>query len=486
MGNTPKNTSGLPWYGKPGGILFIQWLRTVLAGFILGPVAVAVVLAAVPFIFVAMPLAFLAGCGFGALSATGRAMPPGAAGRYVLPLCFAWVMLPAFFPFIFIGAFNGASLTAFRFLPAVYMLGLLAGFVARERRRPDKVRFTVAGWVVFIVLAILPLVFIGRGVWQDAVHAAKRGHGFERVGGFSSTDLKPYDPRVPGAVTARLEGASSFVIRGADNLPVLDGAEAAFPVYAAFAAACYPDMPPLSDEGVRSYDYRGLEEGPLRFTNTIHGFRRLVYSDVDIFFGARPSESHMRWAAANKKELVLTPIGREAFVFFVNEANPVSGLSSQQIRNIYSGKVRQWKEVGGADADIMAFQRPNDSGSQTVMLRFMGDTELEPPLADRYVGGMGGVVERASEYRNAPSAIGYSFRFFLTGLGGRPRIKMLAVDGVSPTPETIRSGAYPYVVNLYAISAKSNPNPHIGPFLEWMRGGQGQELVEKVGYVRAE
>jgi phosphate transport system substrate-binding protein len=161
----------------------------------------------------------------------------------------------------------------------------------------------------------------------------------------------------------------------------------------------------------------------------------------------------------------------------------MSGLSTRQIQDIYSGKIRNWKQLGGDEAEIIAFQRPLNSGSQTVMIRFMGDARLEPPLQDRYVGGMGGVAERTSEYRNASSAIGYSFRFFLTGMAGRPRIKMLDVDGVAPTPESIQTGQYPYVVNLYAITVRDNSNPGIAPFLEWMRSEQGQKLIEKVGYV---
>ena len=486
METTERNGAPkIPWYAKPGGILFLHFLRTTLAGFIIGPLAASFALF-FETVAVTLPLAFLTGVLFGGLSTAGRVLPPGAAGRYLLPLGFSWIMIPAFFPFIFVASFGGAILSALRFLPAAYVMGLLMGYVVFERRRRDRVAFPRAGWVLFGLLLLLPAGCMAYGIQQDKTYADKRGHGFERVGGFSSTNLKPYDPRVPDAVTARLEHPSSFMIRGADSLPVLDGAEAAFPVYAAFAAACYPDMPPLSEEELRQYDYRGLRAGALRFTNTIYAFRHLVEGTVDIFFGAHPSESQMRMAKEEGKELVLTPIAKEAFVFFVNEANLLGGLPSERIRDIYSGKVRNWKQLGGADAEIIAFQRPEDSGSQTIMRRFMGETAMEPPLRDRYVGGMGGVVERTSEYRNAPSAIGYSFRFFLTGLGKQPRIKTLAVDGVLPTPETIRSGEYPHVVSLYAVTVKDNPNAGIAPFLEWMRAGQGQELVEKVGYVRLE
>jgi phosphate transport system substrate-binding protein len=472
-----------PWHKKPGGLLFIHFLRTVLVGFILGPLASSLA-AFSGESAIALPLALLCGFVCGRLCLLGRELPLTLAGRYVLPLCFIWVLALAFFPFALLASLSGAVLSALRFLPGVYILGLLAGYVFFERRRADKVRFSAWAWAIFVFLLLPPLIYIGHGVHQDRTYAAKRGHGFERAGGFSSTDLKPYDPRVPDALTPRLETPAAFSIRGTDKLPVLDGAEAAFPVYAAFAAACYPDLPPLSARELQFYDDRNTRTGALTFTNTIYAFKRLLDGKADIFFGARPSAGQLRQAADNGKELLLTPIGRDAFVFFVNAENPVNALTAQQIRDIYSGRVRNWRELGGRDAEIIAFQRPENSGSQSVMRAFMGETEMEEPLRDRYVGGMGGIAERTSEYRNAPSAIVYSFLFFLSGPGKQPRIKTLALDGVLPRPETILSGEYPHVVNLYAVTLKDNPNANITPFLNWMQGAQGQELIEKVGYVR--
>ena len=468
---------------KTGNVVLIHLLRVVVLGFILGPlVASAALFFDEPFL--TLPLAFLIGIVFGKLGATGRMLPPKQWGRYLLPLVFFWLMLPAFFPFLLVLSLSGGLLTALRFLPAVYVLGVLIGFVVFEQRRKDRLSFSRLGLGGLCLLLAFPIAYMGYETNQDRIYGAKRGHGFERVGGFSSTNLKPYDPRVPDAVTPRLLEPSTFVIHETDSLPVMDGAEAAFPVYAAFAAACYPDLPPLSDQELKHYDYQGIRKGKLQFSNTIYAFRYLVDGNVDIFFGAHPSEQQILMAKEKGKELVLTPIAKEAFVFFVNEVNPVDGLISERIRDIYSGKVRNWKYLGGQDLEIIAFQRPENSGSQTIMHRFMGDVKMEAPLQDRYVGGMGGVVERASEYRNAPSAIGYSFRFFLNGLGKQPRIKTLAVDDILPTPEAIQSGEYPHVVHLYAVTIKDNPNPNIAPFLEWMRGEQGQELVEKIGYVR--
>ncbi|MDR2800875.1 MAG: substrate-binding domain-containing protein [Desulfovibrio sp.] len=477
-------SGSLPWQARPAGIAFLHFFRVAGLGFLAAPAGIAFLLDNLINAALLLPLSLVGGVGVGWLLAAMPRLPLKPAWRYGLPLAGIWLLRFGFFPAAMIIAFGGLSMSPAHFAPHLYITGLLAGFVWREQRRDDKVSFSAGARVLFCCLLCAPIAVIGHDVIDGITYHKQRGHGFERAGGFSSTDLKPYDPRIPDAVTPRLNEPSVFVIRGTKDLPVLDGAEAAFPVYAAFAGACYADLPPLADDAIRSYDYdrRGME--PLTFTNTIYGFRRLVEGKADIFFGAHPSEEQMRFAVAEGKEFVLTPIAREAFVFFVNGQNPVAGLDTRQIKDVYSGKISNWKDVGGADEAIIAFQRPQGSGSQTVMLRFMGETRLQTPLLDRVVSSMGGSVDRVSEYHNTPSALGYSFRFFLTGMGRKPRIRMLSLDGVPPTPETIASGQYPCVVDLYAVTVKNNPNPHIQPFLDWMRGPQGQELVEKTGYVK--
>lgn len=458
--------------------------RTVLCGFLATPVAVSfLVTFRLPFLV--LPVAALAGLVMGWWPASRAALPAKTWQRYGLPVLGIWVLFFGFFLAIIMRNF-GEGTFATGFVPHLYITGYIAGFILRERRRPDRAPLSPWMWAALLCGLALPASHIAFETRKENTYHAKRGHGFERVGGFSSTDLKPYDPRNPENTLPRLNATASFTISGIDRMPVLDGAEAAFPVYAAFAGACYKDLRPLSAEELKQYDYTSHTRGPLTFTNTVYGFQRLLEGKVDIFFGAHPSQQQMEAAALAGKELLLTPIGKEAFVFFVNEQNPVNGLATAQFRGIYSATIRNWKELNGDHAPIMAFQRPENSGSQTIMRRFMGDTPMERPLKDHYVSAMGGAVDSVSEYHNAPAAIGYSFRYFLTGMGKKPRIKLLSLDGVPPTAETIRTGRYPYVVNLYAITVKDSPNSYVAPFLRWMQGPQGQELLEKVGYVSLE
>jgi phosphate transport system substrate-binding protein len=115
--------------------------------------------------------------------------------------------------------------------------------------------------------------------------------------------------------------------------------------------------------------------------------------------------------------------------------------------------------------------------------KIMGDTPIMKPLKEDVPEGMGGIMEQVADYRNYDNSIGYSFRFFATGMNPNPDIKLLAINGIEPSPENIATNKYPFIATLYAITLKDNTKSTIKPFLKWMQGPQGQEIVQKVGYI---
>ena len=298
-------------------------------------------------------------------------------------------------------------------------------------------------------------------------------YGFEYGGGYSSTDLFPYDVTNPENLLPKLETTPTYTIKDISEMPILDGAEAAYPVYSAFANSVY--------ENIGNLDRAGEI---VSFTNTIYSYERLISGEVDIYFGAEPSKEQQEMAKRQGQELVMTPIGKEAFVFFVNPDNKVDGLKVSEIKNIYSGKIKNWSELGGKNERIIAFQRPKNSGSQTLLEKIMSNTPIMEPLKEDVPEGMGGIIEQVADYRNYDNSIGFSFRFFATGMNANPDIKLLAIEGIEPNPENIASGKYPFTASLYAITLKDNPKPQIEPFLEWMKGPQGQEIIGKIGYIK--
>lgn len=304
------------------------------------------------------------------------------------------------------------------------------------------------------------------------------GYGWRYENGWSSVNLAPYYVENEDNLLAKLDEPSDFVI--AEDLPVLDGAEAAYPVYSAFANACYENIAEIQRTAKENDTAR-----PIAFTNTVEAYKSLIAGDVDIFFGAKPSQAQLAHAEEAGVELEMTPISKEAFVFFVSGENPVDGLTSGQIRDIYSGKTNNWLFLGGGLRTILAFQRPENSGSQTMMQYFMGDVPLREPLEAEYNASMFGVIRDVAEYRNDAASIGYSFRYYASQMvfEDADGIKFLELDGVYPSEENIRTGSYPMTTELYAISLKGNENPNVKPFLEWMTGEQGRRLVRNTGYV---
>ncbi len=389
-------------------------------------------------------------------------------------------------------------------IPIVQLLGMLC-FALGERRavrlnsmeRKGMTKRSIA--VLSSCLAVLAVIWGGayyhrrlttleltarekdKYLGRHIVHGDS-GYGFPYENGWSSVDLRPYYVENAENELAKLGEPSDFVISQKSDMPVLDGAEAAYPVYSAFANACYDGIAEIQNHAKEN----DLPDRPIQFTNTVEAYKGLVSGDVDIFFGAKPSKAQLALAEEAGVELVLTPIGKEAFVFFVSEENPVTALSSEQIRNIYSGKITNWISLGGKLQPILAFQRPENSGSQTMMQYFMGDVPLKAPLEVEFEYSMIGVIREVADYQNRANAIGYSFRYYASQMvfeessGG---VRFLELDGVFPDAENIRNGSYPMTTELYAITLKENPNPNVPLFVEWMTGEQGQELVQKTGYI---
>ncbi|MHA6530827.1 PstS family phosphate ABC transporter substrate-binding protein [Paenibacillus sp. BAC0078] len=339
-----------------------------------------------------------------------------------------------------------------------------------------------AGLAVYAVIAIFQLLSrrvrsIALAVFAGLCLLATAGHELNKMYVNSLTvvndrevDLNQYTPFAPDSKAAVLDHTASYHIK--DNLPRLDGATALYPLYAAYVQAVYP-------EG--SYNLKGTDEGTVLCSTTPEAYNRLIAGESDIIFAAAPSLAQQKQAKRAGRELKLTPIGREAFVFFVNKRNKVSGLTTDQIKDIYAGKLTNWKEVGGKREKIRAFQRDEGSGSQTMLEKIMEGRKLMTPPQDDVMDVMSGIISQTADYRNFKNALGFSFLFYASEMNGNSDIKLLEINGVKPDKEGIRSGEYPFTAEFYAVTAGS-VNPNVQPFLDWMQSAEGQELVEKTGY----
>ena len=178
-------------------------------------------------------------------------------------------------------------------------------------------------------------------------------------------DVESYLPHREKSNLARID--TEFKLY--DNLPVLDGAAALVPVYAAVIHNLYPEGCVKYEGGEFSDDnFYGENFAPdsaMQYKNTVRGYRAIVDGETDIFFSAAPSSEQRAYAEEKGVELTYVPIGLEAFVFFVNKNNPVDSLTVEQIRDIYACKYTNWSQVGGSNRVINPVTRLKGSGSQT-------------------------------------------------------------------------------------------------------------------------
>jgi phosphate transport system substrate-binding protein len=175
----------------------------------------------------------------------------------------------------------------------------------------------------------------------------------------------------------------------------------------------------------------------------------------------------------------------DAFVFYVHADNPVDNLTTEQIRGIYSGAITDWTEVGAPESrKIVAYQR-----RYSIQFgQLMGGTPLMEPPKTPYWEGFARIGYEPADYRNSKGAIGYSNRFYATELLRKKQIKLLSLDGVAPTDENIRSGAYPFGKTMYMVTGRNpgSDDPRCGnvrKFMDYILSPEGQKLVEDTGYV---
>ncbi|WP_397352413.1 substrate-binding domain-containing protein, partial [Oscillibacter sp.] len=142
-----------------------------------------------------------------------------------------------------------------------------------------------------------------------------------------------------------------------------------------------------------------------------------------------------------------------------------------------------WSQVGGDDLPIMTFKRNEEAGSQTAMNKLvMKNLPMMEAPSDYVRGEMGDLIEAVAAYDDSPSAIGYTMYYYANDMSMADDLKILAVDGVVPAGDTIRSGDYPFLNNYYVVCAE-HPTEATQVLYDWILSDEGQKLVAREGYV---
>lgn len=266
------------------------------------------------------------------------------------------------------------------------------------------------------------------------------------------------------------------------EMPVIDGSTSTYPftqqVYSKLFLNGWkhPDMPKAHSKSHVSYE-------------------KLINGEIDMMFASvYPASDILELAKEKGVELELVPIAYDAMIFFTNKDNPIKGLTKEQISEIYvNNKYENWKELGGSDALLYPYCRNNDSGSHAQMERhFLNGNEINAQVQRETSRTMSDILtDVIASKTDSPVGygLGYSIYYYYHNidavLGTKPHLKLLDIDGVTPTDETIADGTYPLSNNTYVVLRKDTPkDAPARKMAEFMLTQNGQECVEGAGFGR--
>lgn len=265
------------------------------------------------------------------------------------------------------------------------------------------------------------------------------------------------------------------------EMPVIDGSTSTYPYTQAvyrnlFSAGLYhPSKPESHSKSHASY-------------------QRLINGEVDMLFASvYPASDILEMAKEKGIELELIPIAYDAMIFFTNAQNSTEGLTKEQISNIYvNDAYENWSELGGEDALLYPYCRNNDSGSHAQMERhFLNGNEINEKIRQETTSvTMANVL---TDVMNAKTdnpkgfGLGYSIYYYFNNMdpfyNTKTELKLLSVDGVYPTDETIANGSYPLSNNTYIVlRSDEEENSPARRMAEFMLSEKGQECVIEAGY----
>jgi phosphate transport system substrate-binding protein len=207
------------------------------------------------------------------------------------------------------------------------------------------------------------------------------------------------------------------------------------------------------------------------------GFDALVAGECDIASASRTaSEEELRLARSRGIKIRDVIVGYYGVAVIANAANPLKGLSDKQVRDIFTGKIVNWKEVGGSDAPIRLFIRDQASGTYLGFQELAMERNPYAPTAQTRTS-YGEIIQAVQA---DVSAIGYSSMAAAEQKG----IKALLINGIQPTMQSVYDSEYPYARTLRLCTNPNNESLATKDFLRFVRSGKGQQIVRDAGFVR--
>jgi phosphate transport system substrate-binding protein len=210
------------------------------------------------------------------------------------------------------------------------------------------------------------------------------------------------------------------------------------------------------------------------------GIAALINGTTDIAQSSRPikpSEAEQVKAKFGV-EVVETPVALDGLAVYVHSSNPVSELSLAHLKAIYTGRITNWKDVGGPNLPIVLYSRENNSGTYVYFKEHVLENADFAPTAQTLPGTAAVINAVAKD----PKAIGYGGIAYGAGIKTLRIKKDEASPAVAPTWENVASGRYPISRELYFYTVGKLSHPVVRDFIRWVLSPEGQAVVKDVGY----
>jgi phosphate transport system substrate-binding protein len=210
------------------------------------------------------------------------------------------------------------------------------------------------------------------------------------------------------------------------------------------------------------------------------GFAALQSQQTEIADASRPIKSAevLACVKAFGKRPTEYKVALDGLSVYVNNDNPVKELTVDQLGSIFTGAIKNWKEVGGNDAPITVYSRENSSGSY----EFFKEHILKGKdfvASAQTMQGTAALLQSVSKDKNG---IGYGGAAYGAGARALGVKKDEASKAIEPTEETVVNGTYPIWRYLYNYVNPALDKDEIADYLKWIRSDEGQKIVKEVGY----
>lgn len=209
------------------------------------------------------------------------------------------------------------------------------------------------------------------------------------------------------------------------------------------------------------------------------GIAALINGATDICESSRPMKDKEKEMVRSRhgKDVKEIPVALDGVTIYVHQANPVQSLTRAEIKGIYTGRITNWKDVGGKDERIVAYSRENNSGTYI----FFKEHVLDNEDFARQIQTLPGTAAVVNAVSKDPASIGYGGVAYASGIREVPIRPEGGGEPILPSLETVRSGRYPLSRNLFFYTI-GEPAGAAKDFIDWVLGPEGQKICETVGY----